>query len=105
MRTKKRSNQPLKIALAEVDKSGIKCYPAERSSFVNRPYVKAVFCSPTTETSMKTIKLGALLMACALTIGAGIGLYLTRVPATEPVAEKTLGEPIQVTLQFPLGIK
>jgi len=54
---------------------------------------------------MKTIKLGALLMACALTIGAGIGLYLTRVPATEPVAEKTLGEPIQVTLQFPLGIK
>jgi len=56
---------------------------------------------------MKKILLkGAVLATCALLIGGGIGLYLTRRQATESVMEKTAqSQPVEVTLQFPLGIK
>ncbi len=52
------------------------------------------------------LKTGAILTACALLIGVGIGFFVTRTPTMETAEAKTAtpNQPITVTMQFPMGI-
>lgn len=55
----------------------------------------------------KLILKGAGLIACALTVGALIGVFLTRTPTTESAEAQTAStanQPTTVVMQFPMGI-